>query len=189
MHASRHRIRGAVVGLAAAGLIVVAAGGTLAASTPTMLYACFDNYGNVRITDANQCRLPGGGRLVPINAAGVPGPMGPTGPTGATGLTGATGPIGPTGPTGLTGPTGPAGTAATTTATTVANDWIVVADCGAGNHVIGGGGTSYTNLVQLTGSFPSGSGGVPTTATTRYWTAVFTATSANNTAFAMCAPD
>ncbi len=107
--------RAAVVGTAVA-IVAAGAGGTLAASTPTVLYACYDSYGNVRITDVNTCRLPTGGRLVPINVAGVPGPTGPTGATGAQGLAGATGaagaqavagPTGPTGPTGPVGPTGP----------------------------------------------------------------------------------
>ncbi len=109
------RLRMLAVGASAFILVAVGAGGALAASNPTTLYACYDVYGNVRMSDVNTCRLPTGGRLVPINVAGIPGPTGPTGPTGpqgATGPRGATGPQGPAGdpgPTGPTGPTGPAG--------------------------------------------------------------------------------
>ena len=108
-HAAIGRLRRAVVVVAALSLLAVAAGGTLAASTPATLYACYDVYGNVRMTDINTGKLPGGGRLVPIHTAGAPGPTGPTGATGATGATGTPGPTGPTGATGATGPVGPTG--------------------------------------------------------------------------------
>ncbi len=102
-------------------LVAVGAGGALAASTTSTLYACFDAYGNVRMTDLNTCKLPSGGRLVAITTSGATGPTGPrgaigptgatglTGPAGATGLAGEIGETGPAGPTGDTGPTGPAG--------------------------------------------------------------------------------
>jgi hypothetical protein len=85
------------VAFAALALVAVGAGSTLAASNPATLYACYDVYGNVKMSDTAQCKLAGGGRLVSWSTVGVPGP---------------TGPVGPTGPT---GPTGPAGAGATTT--------------------------------------------------------------------------
>jgi hypothetical protein len=83
MIAFRPRMRALLVGAGAVALVTIGAGGTLAASTPTV-YACFNVYGQVSMSSSAQCRLPGGGQLVQINAAGVPGPTGPTGPTGAT---------------------------------------------------------------------------------------------------------
>jgi hypothetical protein len=97
MPAFRSRIRALAVGVGAFALVAVAAGGTFAASNPATLYACYDNYGNVRMGDTAQCKLPGGGRLVTWSTAGVPGP------TGATGATGPTGPTGPQGPAGTVG--------------------------------------------------------------------------------------
>jgi hypothetical protein len=94
MPAFRHRIRAIAVGVGAFALVAVAAGGTFAASNPATLYACYDVYGNVRMGDTAQCKLPGGGRLVSW------GSVGPQGPTGATGAAGPTGPTGPTGPGG-----------------------------------------------------------------------------------------
>ena len=41
------RVRALVVGVAAVALVAVGVGGTVAASNPTTLYACFDVYGNV----------------------------------------------------------------------------------------------------------------------------------------------
>ena len=98
MPASRPRLRALAIGVSAFALVAVAAGGTFAASNPATLYACYDAYGNVRMSDTAQCKLPGGGRLVNWSTAGVPGPTGPQGPTGPTGPTGATGPTGPAGP-------------------------------------------------------------------------------------------
>jgi hypothetical protein len=103
MPAFHPRIRAAAVGLTAVALLAVGVGGTFAASNPATLYACYDVYGNVRLSDKAMCQLPGGGRLTLINAAGVPGPVGPT---GATGLVGATGPTGATGPSGAAGVSG-----------------------------------------------------------------------------------
>ena len=111
-------IRRIGVAAAAFALVTVAAGSALAASTPVTLYACFNSYGQVAITDVNTCRLAGGGRLVPINVSGAAGATGPAGATGATGATGAPGPAGatglagPTGADGATGPTGPTGPSA-----------------------------------------------------------------------------
>jgi hypothetical protein len=85
MPAFRPRIRALAVGV----------GATVAASNPTTLYACYDVYGNVRMGDTAQCKLPGGGRLVNWSTVGVPGPTGATGPTGPAGPTGPTGPAGP----------------------------------------------------------------------------------------------
>jgi hypothetical protein len=94
MPAFRPRIRALAVGVGAFALVAVGVGGTVAASNPATLYACYDAYGNVRMGDTAQCKLPGGGRLVNWSTVGVPGP---------TGATGATGPTGPTGPTGAPG--------------------------------------------------------------------------------------
>ncbi len=82
------RIRALAVGAGAFALVAVGAGGTLAASTPTTLYACFNAYGQVSISDVNMCKLAGGGRLVAINTGGGSGGTGPTGPAGATGQVG-----------------------------------------------------------------------------------------------------
>ena len=118
MPAIHPRIRALAVGVSAIALVAIGVGGTVAASNPTTLYACYDAYGNVRMSDTAQCKLPGGGRLASWGTAAVSGPTGQTGiqgptgatgaggPTGATGVTGATGLTGATGPTGPTGPTG-----------------------------------------------------------------------------------
>ena len=94
MPAFRPRVRALAVGIGAFALVAVAAGGTFAASNPATLYACYDAYGNVRMGDTAQCKLPGGGRLVS---------WGSVGPTGATGPAGPTGPTGPQGPAGVSG--------------------------------------------------------------------------------------
>ena len=94
MPAFHPRIRALAVGAAALALVAIGVGGTVAASNPATLYACYDVYGNVRMSDTAQCKLPGGGRLASWGTAAVPGP---TGPTGATGAQGPSGPIGPTG--------------------------------------------------------------------------------------------
>ncbi len=73
-------------------------------STPTTLYACYNAYGQVAVTDVNKCKLAGGGRLVAFNVTGAdrgrrapparpappdrpgrPGRAGPAGPTGCPG--------------------------------------------------------------------------------------------------------
>ena len=105
----RPRIRALLVGAAAIALVTIGAGGTLAASTTPVVYACFNVNGQVTMATVPQCKLSGGGQLVQINAAGVPGPTGPQGATGVQGPIGATGVPGPTGPTGSTGLTGPQG--------------------------------------------------------------------------------
>jgi hypothetical protein len=92
MPAFRPRIRALAVGVGAFALVAVAAGGTFAASNPATLYACYDNYGNVRMGDTAQCKLPGGGRVVSWSTAGVPGPTGAPGPTGPAGPQGQPGP-------------------------------------------------------------------------------------------------
>jgi hypothetical protein len=121
MPAFHPRARALLVGVAALALVAIGVGGTVAASNPPTLYACFDTSGNVRMSASNLCQLPGGGRLVsiataggvgPAGATGVTGPAGATGPLGASGPAGATGPLGasgPGGPTGATGIAGPAG--------------------------------------------------------------------------------
>jgi hypothetical protein len=90
-------LRRVSVVIAAVAILGLGTGGALAASNPPTLYACYDVSGNVRIADVNTCKLPAGGRLVPINAAGIAGPTGPAGPGGSTGSTGATGATGSTG--------------------------------------------------------------------------------------------
>jgi hypothetical protein len=104
----RPRIRALLVGAAAIALVTIGAGGTLAASTTPVVYACFNVNGQVTMATVPQCKVSGGGQLVQINAAGVPGPTGPQGATGVQGPIGATGPTGSTG-AGPTGPTGPTG--------------------------------------------------------------------------------
>lgn len=137
MPAFRPRLRAAVVGISVFALAAVAAGGTFAASNPATLYACYDVYGNVRMGDTAQCKLPGG-RLVYWSTAGVPGPMGPTG---------ATGPAGPTGLTGAPGASGPvAGYVVVRNAEheTFAQPTGMIqrfAECPLGKKVVGGGGS------------------------------------------------
>jgi hypothetical protein len=192
MPASRHRIRALAVGVGAFALVAVGVGGTVAASNPATLYACYDNYGNVRMGDTAQCKLPGGGRVVSWSTAGVPGP------------TGATGPQGPTGPRGGTGASGPVGGYQIVTDSgfvPISAQVSLVeftATCPAGKKVVGGGGgaTLYTNsplslegfLVTL--SSQPGGGGDTT------WTVLFarnggaplqTTESTFHTVYAICA--
>jgi hypothetical protein len=74
-------------------------------------------------------------------------------------------------------------------------DRTVVADCGAGNHATGGGGTSSSTSETLIRSFPSDAGGafVPDdTVNPRYWAVTWHNTSTNlqtRRAFALCVPD
>jgi hypothetical protein len=130
----RPRVRALVAGVSVFALAAVAAGGTFAASNPATLYACYDAYGNVRMGDTAQCKLPGGGRLVNWSTAGIPGPTGPTGP------------IGPTGPTGPTGASGPVGGYEMVSVTTTPEPGTTsyfggdIARCTAGKRVLGGGG-------------------------------------------------
>jgi hypothetical protein len=91
MSAFHPRIRALVVGVSAVALVAIGVGGTVAASNPAMLYACYDVNGNVRMSDSAICKLPGGGRLASWGTTGVPGPTGPIGPTGLTGAQGAAG--------------------------------------------------------------------------------------------------
>jgi hypothetical protein len=95
MTALRPRLRALLVGVGVVALVTIGAGGTLAASTTPTVYACFNVNGQVTMATIPQCKLAGGGQLVQINAAGVPGPQGPQGLPGATGATGPTGPTGP----------------------------------------------------------------------------------------------
>jgi hypothetical protein len=175
MSAFRPRLRAAIVGASVFALAAVAAGGTFAASNPATLYACYDVYGNVRMSDIAQCKLPGGGRLVSFNTVG---PTGPAGPTGATGATGPTGPAG--GPTGPTGPTGPAGPSVVGSATHVWSNTSVGAglvtpgttivgltDCPAGTVALSGWGAIFSQSADsgrfaMTASGPT-LGGLPPT--------------------------
>jgi hypothetical protein len=146
MHASRIGLRTLAAGAAVFALVVVAAGGTLAASTnPPTLYACYNTSGQVAMGDVNQCKLTGGGRLVSWSTVPMPGP------------TGALGPTGPQGATGVSGPTGPGGvTLYEVTDVITMNPGggaSPSARCNAGDHVTGGGfspgNTSYDMQVSL----------------------------------------
>ena len=184
MTASRSRFRALAVGASAFALVVVAAGGTVAASNPATLYACYDVYGNVRMTDIPQCKLPTGGRLVSWGTAQIPGPAGPQGPTGATGAAGPTGPTGPTGPAGASGTT-----SATIVSATAFDSTEVLADCGPGKIAIGGGGLSVLASFTLTGSWPSDAFGNATTGpATRYWGVGFNGVAPFIQAYAICVP-
>ncbi len=193
--------RAAVIGATAA-IVALGAGGTLAASTPITLYACFDAYGNVRMTAVNTCRLPAGGRLVAIDAVGPTGPTGPQGATGATGATGPTGPTGPAGATGEQGPAGPTGAIGPTgpaaplgyylvsedlTAVEGSNSFIV--DCTSGD-VATGGGYSFDPTSQAVSSL-SITGTAPTAAPTPAgWVVTIVSTSKDPlavTVWAQCA--
>ena len=79
MSAFRPRLRALVVGAAALALVAIGVGGTVAASNPPTLYACFNVNGAVAMSTTAQCKLAGGGQLATINAAGVAGPQGDTG--------------------------------------------------------------------------------------------------------------
>jgi hypothetical protein len=197
---SHSRIRAFAVGLSALALVTVAAGATFASSNPATLYACFDNFGSVRVSDKAMCMLPGGGRLVGFNTAGVQGPIGATGPTGATGGPGVAGPTGTSGPAGATGPTGTTGAkgpslAATATvviapqvtfaAGTLSNGTIYSIPypaCPSGTVAITGWTHIFTNasadyglLVDLAGSGPQ----VVTSALPTQWSGAMRATRAN----------
>ncbi|MCU0505764.1 MAG: hypothetical protein MUE82_08330 [Chloroflexi bacterium] len=138
MPASRPRLRAAAVGVSVFALVAVGAGGTFAASNPATLYACYDAYGNVRMGDTAQCKLPGGGRLVSWGSVGATGPTGPAGP------------IGPIGATGPTGPTGPAG----------ASGYEVVSANGVDGPPLGPGVYGYAHTVACpAGKLPVGGGG------------------------------
>ncbi len=94
MISSFPRLRAFVVGTCAVALVIVGAGGSLAASSPPILWACFNANGQVAMATIPQCRLAGGGQLVQVNAQGIPGPAGPQGAPGAVGPTGAPGAAG-----------------------------------------------------------------------------------------------
>jgi hypothetical protein len=136
------RLRAAVVGASVFALAAVAAGGAIASSNPPTLYACYNTAGQVAMSDLNQCKLSGGGRLVSWGTAQIPGPTGPIGPVGATGLTG------PTGATGTAGATGPAGASGYQVVSAL-SQWPASGGetsahaevlCPAGKKVVGGGG-------------------------------------------------
>ena len=143
------RIRALLVGAAAIALVTIGAGGTLAASTTPVVYACFNVNGQVTMATVPQCKLSGGGQLVPINAAGVPGP---TGPTGATGIQGPIGDTGIAGPTGATGPTGPAGSTGVTGSTGLTGPTGATGSTGpTGPTGAQGPGTLATHITQVYG--------------------------------------
>jgi hypothetical protein len=106
MPAFHPRIRALAVGASVVALVALGVGGTVAASNPATLYACYDTNGNVRMSDSAICKLPGGGRLASWGTAAVPGPTGPVGPTGPQGVPGPVGATGAIGPVGATGQAG-----------------------------------------------------------------------------------
>lgn len=95
-------------------LVVSAAAAVLTQSTSTVINACVDRRGGVRIVAAG---TPCDSREVPLSwnqvgpagPAGEIGPRGPEGPAGAAGATGEQGPEGPAGPQGAQGIQGPPG--------------------------------------------------------------------------------
>ena len=108
--------------------------------------------------------------------------QGPVGATGATGSTGATG------PSGATGPTGPVGVV--TVRSTGANQVLIVVDCGAGNHAVGGGAlsakqTSGAATRRTRSVIPVSAG----TTNPRFWSATFDNNTPSNIAYAMCEPN
>jgi len=141
MPAFHPRIRALVVGAGALALVAIGVGGTVAASNPATLYACYDVNGNVRLSDSAICKLPGGGRLASWGTVGVPGPTGPIGQAGPTGPQGGTGSSGPVGGYEIVTASGfvPISAQATLVQFT--------ATCPAGKKVVGGGGgaTLYLN--------------------------------------------
>jgi hypothetical protein len=149
------RIRPLVVGASALALVAIGVGGTVAASNPPTLYACYDVNGNVRMSDSAICKLPGGGRLASWGTTGVPGPAGVT---GATGATGATGPTGATGATGATPTTYRVEVSAVVPPSTLTQYFDAV--CTAGDSVTGGGflwEKDYFGLdLEVRRSYPSG---------------------------------
>ncbi len=184
MPSIRSRVRALAVGAAVIALVAVGVGGTVAASNPATLYACFDVYGNVRMSDIAQCKLTTGGRLVSFNTVGPTGATGPTGPAGPTGLTGATGLTGPTGATGLVpahtgatgptgqtgsvGPTGPAGPEKSLTVQEVTasryfgvlefDGWVEV-NCPSGTVAVGGGFWLSDTIMKAVVSESNGANG------------------------------
>jgi hypothetical protein len=93
----------------------------------------------------------------PQGPAGPAGPAGPQGPAGADGKDGAPGPAGPAGQPGPAGPAGPAGPSGMSgyevvTATSesgTSNLAIATANCSAGKRVLGGGGSIFGTINQL----------------------------------------
>jgi hypothetical protein len=180
---------------------------------PNAIHACVNRFGEVRILGfqglsiSDPCPLLGGPwAIVHWDAVGPSGPSGPKGTTGATGPSGPSGPAGPSGPsgpkgaTGTTGPSGPSGTSSTTvtivTSTTSPGPPDAIADCGAGNHVVGGGSTSTDLDDYVNDSYPSDDDGTPVTSGTnaRYWSVDYlnrdgTAADGTLTAWALCVPD
>lgn len=91
-------------------VILVLVGTTYQCLAQSIINACYDKKGNLRIvTDSSDCRK--NETFISWNQAGIQGPPGPVGPQGPQGPQGIQGPKGDTGATGTTGPTGPAGPA------------------------------------------------------------------------------
>jgi hypothetical protein len=68
-----------------------------------------------------------------------------------------------------------------------------VADCGVGNHAIGGGGVSGNVSQLMYSTFPSGGLNAaqvaPDSSNPRFWAAVFNGPSDLHTAWAVCVPN
>ncbi|HEX7665655.1 MAG TPA: type VI secretion system tube protein Hcp [Polyangiaceae bacterium] len=87
---------------------VAFAGDSASFTDGTVIRACVDPFGFVRIIDHDrQCPRPG--RVIAWNQQGPQGPAGPSGPAGAQGPEGLQGLTGATGPQGLQGDVGPMG--------------------------------------------------------------------------------
>jgi hypothetical protein len=75
---------------------------------------------------------------------------------------------------------------------TSANNTTVIADCGVGNHALGGGGSTGGGGTNFTQSYPSDAAGngVTTGSTNpRYWTTKFATATGSNTSYAICVPN
>lgn len=123
----------------------------------------------IAVTRTSNPRCPRGTTLLidTETLAGATGATGPTGSTGATGTLGPTGPVGPTGTSGVsgatgpTGPTGPSADLAILCYATVNMDTDTVTTFG-GSGTTGVAaqedGSSNSNRVTCTGSYPGISG-------------------------------
>jgi hypothetical protein len=80
-----------------------------------------------------------------------------------------------------------------TVRTASANNTTVTADCGAGNHALGGGGSTGGGGSNFTQSYPAtdAAGTAATNASTnpRFWTTKFATATGSNTSYAICVPN
>ncbi len=102
---------GGAIALMSAGAVAA----SLAAATPSVINACSDKTGALRLADAAGClkgeRPISWNQQGPTGPAGADGAAGPAGPSGAPGTPGANGSTGPQGVQGVQGPQGVAGPA------------------------------------------------------------------------------